>query len=161
MIAALTPNAFIANLLNPPIMITFGLFSGVAIPRTLMPAFWGSWLNPLDPMAHLVNGMMSTELHQLQVVCSAPELAIFEPPGGQTCGQYAATFMETAIGYLANPNATSNCGYCPYSVGDGYLSYLEFSWSDRWQQLAIFGSFIVSNLIILGIAARYLNYAKR
>jgi ATP-binding cassette subfamily G (WHITE) protein 2 (SNQ2) len=161
MVAALTPNAFIANLLNPPIMITFGLFCGVTIPRSAMPTFWGSWLYPLDPMSRLVNGMMSTELHQLQVQCTPSELAIFNPPVGQTCGQYAATFLETAMGYVSNPNATFNCGYCQYTVGDGYLSYLEFSWNDRWKELGIFAAFIGSNLIILALAARYLNYAKR
>jgi|SRR5271170_5714061 len=161
MVAALTPNAFIASLLNPPIMITFGLFCGVTIPRPSMPTFWRAWLNPLDPMTRLVSGMMSTELHDLQVVCSQNELAIFEPPAGQTCYQYAATFLETAIGYVANPNATSGCGYCQFSVGDGYLATLEYSWDARWTELGIFAAFVGSNLIILALAARYLNYAKR
>jgi ATP-binding cassette, subfamily G (WHITE), member 2, SNQ2 len=161
MVAALTPNAFIANLLNPPIMITFGLFCGVTIPRPSMPAFWAAWLNPLDPMTRLVSGMMSTELHDLQVQCAPGELAIFNPPAGETCGGYAATYLETAIGYVANPNATTGCGYCQFSVGDGYLELLEFSWDARWKELGIFASFIASNLIILALAARYLNYAKR
>jgi ATP-binding cassette, subfamily G (WHITE), member 2, SNQ2 len=161
MIAALTPNAFIANLLNPPILITMGLFCGVTIPRPLMPKFWQAWLNPLDPLTRLISGMMSTELHDLQVHCAPHELAIYNPPAGETCGQYSATFLETAIGYLSNPNATSDCGYCPFSVGDAYLATLEFSWSERWRDLGIFAAFIGSNLIILIIAARYLNYAKR
>jgi ATP-binding cassette, subfamily G (WHITE), member 2, SNQ2 len=161
MVAALTPNAFIANLLNPPIMITFGLFCGVTIPRPSMPAFWGSWLNPLDPMTRLVSGMMSTELHDLPVQCAQHELAIFEPPAGETCFQYAATFLKTATGYVANPNATSACGYCTYKVGDGYLANLGFSWDDRWKELGIFACFIGSNLVILALAARFLNYAKR
>jgi ATP-binding cassette, subfamily G (WHITE), member 2, PDR len=161
MIASLTPNAFIANLLNPPVMITFGLFCGVTIPRPQMPKFWQAWLNPLDPMSRLISGMMSTELHDLQVHCAPNELAIFDPPAGQTCGEYSATFLNTAIGYLSNPDATSRCGYCPFSVGDGYLGTLEFSWSNRWRDLGIFAAFIGSNLIILAIAARYLNYAKR
>lgn len=161
MIAALTPNVLIANLLNPPIMITFGLFCGVTIPRPEMPAFWAAWLNPLNPMTRLVSGMLSTELHNLQVQCSPSELAIFNPPAGQTCGEYAAAFLETAIGYISNPNSTLDCGYCIFRVGDGYLATLEFSWSDRWKESGIFASFIGSNLIILALAARYLNYAKR
>jgi ABC-type multidrug transport system permease subunit len=160
-VAAITPNAFIANLLNPPIMITFGLFCGVTIPRPAMPKFWQAWLNPLDPMSRLVGGMMSTELHDLQVECAQHELAIFNPPSGQTCGQFAATFLKTAIGYVSNPNATEDCGYCQFSVGDGYLATLEYYWNDRWKELGIYSVFIASNLIILVIAARYLNYAKR
>jgi len=161
MVAAVTPNAFIANLLNPPIMITFGLFCGVTISRPLMPEFWQAWLNPLDPMTRLISGMMSTELHDLQITCAPSELAIFHPPSGQTCGQYATTFLETAIGYVANPNATENCGYCAFSVGDGYLATLEFSWDERWKEAGIFAAFIGTNLIILVLAARFLNYAKR
>ena len=102
MVAAITPSPFIAALLNPFIIITFALFCGVTIPRPSMPAFWGSWLNPLDPMTRLVSGMMSTELHDLPVQCAQHELAIFEPPAGETCFQYAATFLKTATG--SNPS---------------------------------------------------------
>jgi ATP-binding cassette, subfamily G (WHITE), member 2, SNQ2 len=142
-------------------MVTFALFCGVTIPRPLMPGFWRAWLNPLDPFTRLISGMLSTELHDFKVQCAQSELAIFDPPAGQTCGEYAATFLQTAIGYIANPNATSGCGYCPFSVGDGYLTTLEFSWTDRWKELGIFAAFIGSNLIILALAARYVNYAKR
>lgn len=161
MVAALTPNGFIANLFNPPIMVILALFCGVTIPRSLMPGFWRAWLNPLDPFTRLVSGMMSTELHGFKVQCIESELAIFDPPAGQTCGEYAATFLDTAIGYIADPNATTGCGYCPFSIGDGYLTTLGFSWVDRWKELGIFAAFIGSNLIILALAARYLNYAKR
>jgi ATP-binding cassette, subfamily G (WHITE), member 2, SNQ2 len=161
MIAALTPNAFIASLLNPPTLITFGLFCGVTIPRPSMPGFWRAWLNPLDPMTRLISGMLSTELHSLQVQCLPSELSVFNPPANQTCGEYAATFLTTAIGYLSNPNATENCGYCKFSVGDGYLATLEFSWDERWKELGIFAAFVGSNLIILVLAARFLNYARR
>jgi len=161
MVAALTPNVFIANLLNPPIVITFSLLSGVTIPRPLMPAFWRLWLHPLDPMSRLVAGMLSTELHDLQIQCAANEFSMFNPPVNQTCYGYSATYLETAIGYIANPNATSNCAYCEFQVGDGYLSTLEFSWSARWMDLGIFAAFIGSNLVILALAARFLNYAKR
>jgi ATP-binding cassette, subfamily G (WHITE), member 2, SNQ2 len=142
-------------------IITFGLFCGVVIPRPLMPAFWRVWLNPLDPMARLIAGMMSTELHDLRIQCAPNEFSIFHPPTNQTCYEYAATYLESAIGYIANPNATSDCEYCQFKVGDGYLSTLEFSWSARWMELGIFAAFIGSNLIILALAARFLNYAKR
>jgi ABC-type multidrug transport system permease subunit len=142
-------------------MITLTLFCGVTIPRPAMPEFWRAWLNPLNPMTRVVAGMMSTELHDLQVICSPSEFSIFNPPAGQTCGEYAAAFLQTAIGYVSNPNSTSNCEYCQFSVGDGYLATLEFSWANRWKDLGIFACFIGSNLIILVLAARYLNYVRR
>lgn len=39
---------------------------------------------------------------------------------GQTCAEYAGPFLATAVGYLANGNATSNCGYCAMSNGGEY-----------------------------------------
>jgi len=161
MVAALTPSMFIASLLNPPIMITFSLFSGVTIPRPLMPTFWRVWLSPLDPMSRLVAGMLSTELHDLQIQCAPNEFSVFNTPINQTCYEYSSTYLQTAIGYIANPNATSNCEYCEFHGGDGYLSTLEFSWSARWMNLGIFAAFIGSNLVILALAARFLNYARR
>jgi ATP-binding cassette subfamily G (WHITE) protein 2 (SNQ2) len=160
-IAALTPNAFIASLINPFIIILFSLFCGVTIPAPSMPAFWRAWMYQLDPFTRLIGGMMSTELHDLNVVCTPTELAIFNPPSGQSCGEYAGAFLQTAIGYIANPNATANCGYCQYKLGDGYLSSLGFAWAYRWRDLGIFASFIGSNLIILALAARFFYFAKR
>jgi ATP-binding cassette, subfamily G (WHITE), member 2, SNQ2 len=160
-IAALTPNAFIASLINPFIIILFSLFCGVTIPAPSMPAFWRAWMYQLDPFTRLIGGMMSTELHDLVVVCTPSELAIFNPPSGQTCGGYANTFLQTAIGYIANPNATSDCGYCEYKLGDGYLDTLGFSWAYRWRDLGIFAAFIGNNLIILALAARFFYFAKR
>jgi ATP-binding cassette, subfamily G (WHITE), member 2, SNQ2 len=160
-IAALTPNAFISSLINPFIIVLFSLFCGVTIPAPSMPAFWRAWMYQLDPFTRLIGGMMSTELHDLNVTCTPSELAIFQPPSGETCGQYAQAFLGTAIGYLANPEASVDCGYCQFKLGDGYLSTLGFSWGFRWQDLGIFASFIVSNLIILALAARFLYFAKR
>ena len=70
-------------------------------------------------------------------------------------------FLTNATGYVANPNAMSAYGYCTYKVGDGYLANLGFSWDDRWMELGFFACFMgVNNLVILALAARFLNYAK-
>ena len=59
MISALTPNTYIAVLLNPFIIIVFALFCGVTIPKPRIPKFWKAWLYQLDPFTRLIGGMVS------------------------------------------------------------------------------------------------------
>ena len=71
MISACTPSTFIAVLLNPFLVITFGLFCGVTIPKPQIPKFWRVWLYELDPFTRLIGGMVVTELHGRPVQCAA------------------------------------------------------------------------------------------
>lgn len=166
MIAALTPSPFISALVNPFIIITFALFCGVTIPEPAIPKFWRVWLFQLDPFTRLIGGMVVTELHDRPVKCTPQEFNTFTSPLGQNCGEYMADFFRGAAGqlpgagYLAN-NLTSNCEYCAYSIGDQFYEPLGYSFSNRWRDLGAFAAFIGSNLIILFLAARYLNFNKR
>lgn len=72
-----------------------------------------------------------------EIVCRQQELSIFQPPAGQTCGQWASDFVQAVgAGYLSNPNDTSNCGYCPIRVGDEFTAPLQIFWSERWRNCA-------------------------
>lgn len=55
MIASLTPNAFIAALLNPFIVIVFSLFCGVTIPKPSMPKFWSKLCPTTTPLLTSTN----------------------------------------------------------------------------------------------------------
>jgi ATP-binding cassette, subfamily G (WHITE), member 2, SNQ2 len=161
MISALTPSTFIAVLLNPFVIIVFALFCGVAIPKPQIPGFWRSWLYQLDPFTRLISGLVSTELHGLPVVCKAKELNTFTAPPGQTCGEYMANFFASGgPGYIVDNN-TSNCSYCAYSVGDQFYEPLGISFDHRWRDLGILIAFIGSNLIVLFLGSRYLNFNRR
>ena len=127
MVASLTPTIFIASLLNPFILVTvsvidpwnqllalliffqFSLFCGVMIPKESIPKFWRAWLYQLDPFTRLNSGMVSTELHGLKITCKPIEFAVFQPPSGQTCVQWAGDFVNAGVGYLDNPDAGSDC----------------------------------------------------
>ena len=149
MVAAITPSPFISALLNPFIIITFALFCGVTIPKPQIPKFWRAWLYQLDPFTRLIGGMVVTELHGREVVCTAKELQHFTAPAGQTCGQYMSNFFERGgAGYIVN-NATSACEYCAYKVGDQFYTALELNFDNRWRDLGILIAFIGSNLIFL------------
>lgn len=155
MIAALTPNAFLASLLNPFIIITFALFCGVTIPKPNMPKFWRSWLYELDPFTRLIGGMIVTELHDLPVTCAELEYNTFSIPSGETCESYVGKFMAAAPGYIRNLTATGSCDYCAYSVGDEFYSPLTLSYDNRWRDMGILIAFCVSNLIILFVGVSY------
>ncbi|KAF1847990.1 ABC transporter CDR4 [Cucurbitaria berberidis CBS 394.84] len=160
-IAALTPTPFIAAYLNPFIIIIFALFCGVTIPKPQIPKFWRVWLYELNPFTRLIGGMLVTELHGLDVTCKASEFNQFRAPQGKECGSYMSDFFSNgAPGYLLN-NATDMCSYCAVKVGDEFYGPLGYDFANRWRDFGIFAAFIGSNLFILFIAARYLNFNRR
>ncbi|KAJ5688909.1 hypothetical protein N7462_003301 [Penicillium macrosclerotiorum] len=161
MISALTPNSFIASQLNPPISIIFSLFCGVAIPKPQMPKFWRAWLYQLDPFTRLIGGMVVTELHGRDVTCSAAEYNSFEAPANQTCGEYMQAFFDRGgAGYLLE-NGTQACKYCAYKIGDQFYEPFSMNFGHRWRDLGIFLAYVASNLIILFLASRFLNFNRR
>lgn len=150
-VAALTPSTRTAVLLNPPLIIIFSLFCGVAVPKPQIPKFWRVWLYELVPFTRLVSGMVVTELHDRPVTCNSMELNRFQSPPGQDCGSYMEDFFANGgPGYLVN-NATEMCEYCAFKVGDEFYKTFEMEWDNRWRDLGIFACFIVSNLILLFI----------
>ncbi|KAM0275089.1 hypothetical protein ACHAQH_007568 [Verticillium albo-atrum] len=160
-LASLTPSAFISSQFDPFIMITFALFCGVAIPPPQMPAFWRAWLYQLDPFTRLIGGMVTTALHELEVVCKSAELNPFTAPSGQDCGEYMSGFFANGgAGYIVD-NWTSDCQYCAFEVGDEFYTPLGFSFDKRWRDMGIFLAFVGSNIVILFLAARFLNFNRR
>jgi len=160
-IAAMTPSPFISALLNPPIIVTFALFCGVTIPKPNIPGFWRAWLYQLDPLTRLIGGMVVTELHGKSVVCKESEYNTFTIPANTTCGSYTTDFMRRAPGYIRDLSATDICQYCAYKLGDEFYTPLGLSYDHRWRDMGIFIAFCGSNLILLFLASRYMNFAKR
>lgn len=160
-LASITPSPFISAQFDPFIIINFALFCGVTIPPPQMPAFWRAWLYQLDPFTRLIGGMVTTALHELPVVCKQSELNPFTAPDNMTCGEYMEPFFARgAPGYLVS-NSTQDCEYCAFKVGDEFYNNLNFSFDHRWRDLGIFAAFIGSNLIILLLASRFLNFNRR
>jgi ABC-type multidrug transport system ATPase subunit len=160
-ISAWTPSTFIAVLLNPFVIIIFALFCGVAVPKPQIPGFWRAWLYQLDPFTRLISGLVATELHGLPVQCTPQELNRFTAPPGQTCGEYMSAFFAAGgPGYLVN-NQTAECGYCAYKVGDQFYERFGIEFDTRWRDLGILAAFIGSNLILLFVGSRYMNFNRR
>ena len=52
----------------------------------------------------------------LEIICKDDEWAIFNPPAGDTCEGWAGPYIAAVGGYLRDPNATTDCGFCPFKV---------------------------------------------
>ncbi|KAG6329970.1 hypothetical protein ID866_9118 [Astraeus odoratus] len=161
LVASISPSIQIAVLFNPFIAVILAIFCGVSIPYPNLNPFWRDWLYELDPYTRTLSAMLSTELHGLSIQCTSDEFAVFNPPTGQTCLEWAGEFVDAFGGYLNNPNATSACQYCPYAVGDEFFLPLNIQYSDRWRDAFILFSFFVFNVIATILASRFLRYAKR
>lgn len=160
-ISAWTPSTFIAVLFNPFIIIIFALFCGVAVPKPQIPGFWRVWLYQLVPFTRLISGLVSTELHGIQVECTDQELNRFTAPPGQTCGEYMSAFFASGgPGYIVN-DQTSDCGYCAFKTGDQFYSQFDINFDERWRDFGILTAFIGSNLILLFVGSRYMNFNRR
>ncbi|KAJ5319606.1 CDR ABC transporter [Penicillium brevicompactum] len=128
--------------------LMFGLsfiFNGVMQPPDDLPRFW-IFMYRVSPFTYYIGGIGATALHNRNVECNAAEMSIFDPPSGQTCGQYMAKYLETASGKLSNWNATSNCEYCSISSADQYLAARQIHWDDRWRNYGIFWCYFVFNI---------------
>lgn len=62
-----------------------------------------------------------------KVECNDKELAVFDPPSNQTCGEYLSAYQQ-GMGSgtkLLNPDANADCRVCQYSDGAAYLRTLN------------------------------------
>lgn len=102
----------------------------------------------------------------LKITCKPEEFAVFNPPSGQTCVAWASDFVNAAGGYLDNPNDTTGCRYCQYSVsvlgkklhvvvltsvkvGDEFFLPLNIKYSQRWRDVGIFFCFFGTFLCVI------------
>ncbi|KAH3677159.1 hypothetical protein WICPIJ_009028 [Wickerhamomyces pijperi] len=123
-------------------------FCGVVQPYSLMPKFW-TFMYRVSPLTYFVQNLLSVLIHGKKVVCAADELSYLEPPQGQTCGEYLDPFLKAVSGYVTNPEATSQCGYCRYTVGDEYLLTVGVKFSYIWRNYGLFWVYIIFNLVAM------------
>ncbi|KAI9742381.1 MAG: GTPase-activating protein [Claussenomyces sp. TS43310] len=134
-------------------------FNGVFQPPQALPGFW-IFMYRVSPLTYLVGGIVGTGLHSRQVVCASNELAIMDPPVGQTCGAYLQKYATAAGGAIYNPTATSNCQYCPVTVADQFLTSVSISYSQRWRDYGIGFSYIGFNIVV-AVLLYYLFRVRR
>ena len=82
------------------------------------------------------------------VTCKSSELALFDPPSGQTCDQYLAAYTSpSGLGAgtnLLNPQDPAACQVCQYTTGADYLRTLSLTdKSYGWRNAGILVLFVV------------------
>lgn len=120
-------------------------FNGVMQPPTALPGFW-IFMYRASPFTYWVAGLVSTSLHGKTIECSEVETSIFDPPSGETCGQYLRSYLATAPGQLQNPTDTTDCRYCSLSTADEYLAGSNIYYSQVWRNFGIFWAYVVFNI---------------
>lgn len=105
------------------------------------------------PITYFVSAMVSTGIAGVQVHCSAKELVRFDPPLGQTCGNYLRGYIVQAGGTLLNPTAARQCELCPVSTTDNVIAQIKVFYHDRWMDLGL--SLVYSIINVIGALALY------
>ncbi|KAG0689456.1 ATP-binding cassette transporter snq2 [Pichia californica] len=134
-------------------------FCGVFQVPALMPGFW-KFMWRISPLTYFVGNLFSTLLHNRRVRCAVEEYNYLDPPDGYTCGEYLNPYFEYNSGYVNNPNDTSNCAVCKYSVGDQYLAVLEIKYSQRWRNIGFFCVYIGFNMFAM-VSLYYIFRVRR
>jgi ATP-binding cassette subfamily G (WHITE) protein 2 (SNQ2) len=148
-VAAASPHMAVAMIILP-ILITFlFLFAGVLTPPSQMPKFWESWMYHLDPFRYFMEGVITTALAPVTIICTKDDFLRFYAPPGVTCGNYTESFLSYATGYINNPNAVDQlCEYCSFKTGNEFLNTLEWDIKYRWRDFGILVGYLAFNLIL-------------
>ncbi|KAI8961493.1 ABC-2 type transporter-domain-containing protein [Daldinia sp. FL1419] len=144
-IGAFAPSLRVIDNVLPFFFVMFGLFNGVIRSYATLPVFWRYWMYWLNPSTYWINGILAATLDGVAVECEPSETAKFNAPPNRTCNDYAGEFVRTTGGYLLNPDATSECQYCAYRVGNEYLTTLNINVGEKWRDFGIFLAFCISN----------------
>jgi len=125
------------------------IFNGVMQSPSALPGFW-IFMYRVSPLTYWVGGIAGTELHARTIECSAAEASTFNPPAGQTCGQYMQAYISalppSGAGTLQNPDATQDCRYCQLSNADQFLAGSNIYYTERWRNFGLLWVYIFFNI---------------
>ncbi|KAH8679388.1 ABC-2 type transporter-domain-containing protein [Ilyonectria robusta] len=147
MTVAALPDAQTASGIVTLLVLMSLTFCGVLQTPDAFPGFW-IFMYRVSPFTYWVSGIVSTLLHDRPVECSVDETSVFNPPQGQTCGEYLSAFLSEAAGSLQNPEDTEQCRYCSLTVADQYLAGNKIVYTERWRNFGIMWAFILFNVFI-------------
>ena len=138
----------IANLLFSMALI----FCCVLASASSLPRFW-IFMYRVSPFTYLVSAVLSTGLANAPAQCAKNEILHLNPPMGQTCGDYLASYMKMAGGAVYNPSATTDCEFCAVSSTNQFLSQIGANFSQRWRNFGLMWVYIIFN--VFGAIALY------
>lgn len=150
-ICAFAPSFTVISNVLPFFFVMFSLFNGIVRPYSQLPVFWRYWMYWVNPSTYWIGGVLAAVLRDTTVVCAPGEATIFDAPPGQTCGEYAGAWVRDVAGqgYITDPSATGQCGYCQYRSGQQYLATLNINADQKWRDMGIFLVFCCTNWLLV------------
>ena len=147
MVIAPLPNATTAGRVTTILFAMMVLFAGVFQTPSALPGFW-IFMYRVSPMTYMVGGIAVSGLAGEPVTCSDEEVAVFQPPSGDSCASYLGPYLGSggSLGKLLNPDAMADCSYCPLQTTSQALARFGMHYSDRWFDWAVGFAYIVFNI---------------
>ncbi|KAH6900635.1 ABC-2 type transporter-domain-containing protein [Thelonectria olida] len=130
------------------IMIMIFSFAGILAPPSELPRFW-IFMYRVNPFTYIVEGLLGVSMANAEASCEPNELIEFTPPGGTTCGDYMKQYVESAGGYITNPEASNgtSCQYCSISDTNTFLAGRGVSFENRWRDFGFMWAYILFNIV--------------
>jgi ABC-type multidrug transport system permease subunit len=110
----------------------------------------------VSPFTYMVSGMLSVGVANTNVVCAPNEYLHFQPVNG-TCEEYIGPYKAVAGGYMQNPDATSDCRFCPMDDTNVFLKMVTANYDDAWRNFGLLWVYCVFNVF----AALFLYWLVR
>lgn len=97
--------------------------------------------------------MVLASLANTHIKCSEVQLIHINPPAAlssnSTCGEYLGAFAQVAGGSLENPEATTDCLYCPVDQTNHLLQQLGMETKNAWRNVGYMVVYIVFNTLAI------------
>ena len=122
------------------------IFCGILVPYNTLPGFW-KFMYRVSPFTYFVEGILGTAVANTPVSCGPEEFQRFQPPTGQTCGEYMQPYQSSAGGSLLNPEATADCQFCQLTDTNVFLDQFGIKYGNRWRNIGIIWAFVIVNVI--------------
>ncbi|KAF2723016.1 hypothetical protein K431DRAFT_311408 [Polychaeton citri CBS 116435] len=144
---AAMPDAMTAGTVVTLLFAMALIFNGVMQSPEALPGFW-IFMYRVSPFTYWVGAMAAAMLAGREVQCATNELNIFNPPSGETCQSYLASYLAQAPGVLENPDATTACRYCGITSADQFLAGVNIYWSERWRNFGLVWAYVGFNVVV-------------
>ncbi|KAF8557465.1 pleiotropic drug resistance ABC transporter [Imleria badia] len=132
----ISPNGVIASTLFSVLVSFMLIFAGVL--QTYSQLGWWQWMYYVSPITYVIEGLLGQALGNQLITCTSTEFGTIEPPLGMSCSAYMDPYIALAGGYLADPNATAACAFCPFRTTDAYMQFnFNVSNGHHWRDLGI------------------------
>ncbi|VUC35730.1 unnamed protein product [Clonostachys rosea] len=123
------------------------VFCGVLVSPIDLPRFW-IFVYRVSPLTYFVNGMVLACLANTHIHCSDVQVLHIDPPSSlsnATCGEYLGPFLNYTSGTLRNPEASTDCLYCPVDGTNELLDQLGMETEHVWRNVGFMAAYVVFN----------------